>query len=98
MTTDTGNAILFDTIALAEDGRAVDILDQTRLPHEHVMKRLETADAAGEAISAMRVRGAPLIGATAAYGMARSMNEDAGDDNLAHAAEKRCATRPTGDR
>lgn len=95
MTTNVENAVLFDTISVAEDGRAVDILDQTRLPHEHVMKRLETAEAAGEAISAMRVRGAPLIGATAAYGMALAMNEDAGDENLTRAAEMLCATRPT---
>ena len=95
MTKDGDNSILFDTIALAEVGWAVDILDQTRLPHEHVMTRLETADAAGEAISAMRVRGAPLIGATAAYGMALAMNEDPGNDNLANAAEMLCGTRPT---
>ena len=54
------------SIALAEDGWAAVIIDQTRLPHEYVLRRLETLEAAAEAIRAMWVRGAPLIGATAA--------------------------------
>ena len=50
-------------------GDAVDIIDQTRLPHEFAVARLRTVADAAHAISAMLVRGAPLIGATAAYGM-----------------------------
>ncbi len=83
------------TIWLAEDGRAVEIIDQTRLPHDFVTRRLETLEDAAHAIRAMLVRGAPLIGATAAYGMALALGADASDRNLAHAAETLLATRPT---
>jgi methylthioribose-1-phosphate isomerase len=55
-----------------EGNRAVGIIDQTRLPHALVKLSLETVAEAAEAIRIMRVRGAPLIGATAAYGMAMS--------------------------
>ena len=83
------------SIALADDGWAVDIIDQTRLPHEFITCRLETLDDAAHAIRAMLVRGAPLIGATAAYGLALAMREDASDDTLDRAAERLLATRPT---
>ena len=73
----------------------VTILDQTRLPHAVEFVPLGDVAAAAEAISAMRVRGAPLIGATAAYGMALAMQ--AGDDDAAIAAAhaRLLATRPT---
>ena len=51
----------------------VDIIDQTRLPHALHWVRLHTLDEAAHAIRSMQVRGAPLIGATAAYGMALAM-------------------------
>ena len=54
------------TIRVAEGGQAVEIIDQTRLPFELCIRRLETLEDAAEAIAQMRVRGAPLIGATAA--------------------------------
>jgi methylthioribose-1-phosphate isomerase len=85
----------FHTIALAEDGWAVDILDQTLLPHREVTVRMETLEDAAHAIFSMQVRGAPLIGATAAYGMALAMHADASDDNLDAAAKTLVATRPT---
>ncbi|NOR20222.1 MAG: S-methyl-5-thioribose-1-phosphate isomerase, partial [Xanthomonadales bacterium] len=85
----------YRSIWLHENGWSVDIIDQTRLPHEFIIKSLNSMQDAAEAISVMRVRGAPLIGATAAYGMALAMREDAGDDNLARAAETLLATRPT---
>ncbi len=85
----------FRTIWLAEDGWAVEIIDQTRLPHEFVTTRLETLAQAAHAIRAMLVRGAPLIGATAAYGLALAMRADASDAGLARAAETLLATRPT---
>jgi len=91
----TTSDLTFRTIGLADDRWAVDILDQTHLPHEHVTKRLETLGDAVEAISAMRVRGAPLIGATAAYGMALAMHDDCGDENVEKAASALVATRPT---
>ncbi|MGH7033344.1 MAG: S-methyl-5-thioribose-1-phosphate isomerase, partial [Stellaceae bacterium] len=61
------------TIWIEEDGVAVGIIDQTRLPHRLATARLETLDAAAHAIRTMQVRGAPLIGAAAAYGVALAM-------------------------
>ena len=85
----------YRTIWLAEDGAAVEIIDQTRLPHEFVTVRLETMASAATAIADMWVRGAPLIGATAAYGMALGMREDATDGGLTMAYDVLLATRPT---
>ncbi len=83
------------TIWLEPDGRTVGIIDQTRLPHEFATLRLTDVAAAAQAIKSMQVRGAPLIGATAAYGMALAMNRDASDAVLADAATTLLATRPT---
>jgi len=83
------------SICLAEDGWSVDIIDQTYLPHELRWRRLQTPEAAAEAIQDMRVRGAPLIGATAAYGMALAMREDASNTHLQKAHDRLLATRPT---
>tara|TARA_R110002110_G_scaffold91964_5_gene239264 strand:- start:3238 stop:4341 length:1104 start_codon:yes stop_codon:yes gene_type:complete len=85
----------FRTIWLAEDGQSVEIIDQTRLPHEFVTVTLRSMAEAAHAISAMLVRGAPLIGATAAYGCALAMREDASDANLEAAYKALYATRPT---
>ena len=73
----------------------VEIIDQTRLPHAFVLRRLATPEDAMEAIAVMRVRGAPLIGATAAYGMALAADRDASDAGMAQAGEGLVATRPT---
>ena len=67
------------TIWLAADGRTVEIIDQTRLPHELVIVGLKTLEDAARAIRTMQVRGAPLIGATAAYGVALAIAEDPSD-------------------
>ncbi len=83
------------TIWLEPDGAAVGIIDQTRLPHELVTARLATLDDAAHAIRAMLVRGAPLIGATAAYGVALAMRRDPSDAALAEACRVLMATRPT---
>src|SRR6266571_2237779 len=83
------------TIWLAADGRSVEIIDQTRLPHELVIARLARLDDAARAIREMQVRGAPLIGATAAYGMALAMAEDPSDRGIEKAAATLAATRPT---
>jgi methylthioribose-1-phosphate isomerase len=85
----------FRTIWLAADGETVEIVDQTRLPHEFVTIRLRTVDDAAHAIRAMQVRGAPLIGATAAYGMCLALRDDASDENLRRAYDLLMATRPT---
>jgi len=74
---------------------AVEIIDQTRLPHEFVVRRLTTLVDAAEAIAVMRVRGAPLIGATAAYGLTLAALHDASDTALHAAADRLVATRPT---
>ena len=73
----------------------VEIIDQTLLPHALEWVALETLDAYCHAISAMQVRGAPLIGVTAAFGLAHALDDDPSDDNLAGAAATLLATRPT---
>ena len=83
------------SIWLNEDGLSVDIIDQTVLPHELEIRTLCNLAEAAEAITAMRVRGAPLIGATAAYGMALAMRDQADDDSIDQAAALLLATRPT---
>ena len=85
----------FRTIWLADDGWAVQVIDQTRLPHSFEVVRLETVGEAARAISTMVVRGAPLIGATAAYGVCLAMRADAGDTALESACAQLVATRPT---
>jgi methylthioribose-1-phosphate isomerase len=89
------NGQAYRTIWLADDGWTVEIIDQTRLPHRFEIVRLETLDEAAHAIRAMLVRGAPLIGATAAYGMALAMRADASDAGLESACATLLATRPT---
>jgi methylthioribose-1-phosphate isomerase len=89
------NGSPFRSIWLDADGCSVAIIDQTRLPHDFVIRRLESLEDAAEAISTMRVRGAPLIGATAAYGVALAMREQANDAMLERACQTLAATRPT---
>ena len=74
---------------------AIEIVDQTLLPHDWVTVRIATAREAAHAIRTMQVRGAPLIGATAAYGLALALRADASDANLADARALLLATRPT---
>ncbi len=83
------------TIWLGGDGRTVEIIDQTLLPFELKVVGLETLDDAAHAIRTMQVRGAPLIGATAAYGMALAVKDDASDAGLENAYKVLFATRPT---
>jgi methylthioribose-1-phosphate isomerase len=83
------------TIWLEPDRAAVGIIDQTRLPHELVTVRLATLEDAAHAIRAMLVRGAPLIGAAAAYGVALAMRHAASDAALEEAYRVLHATRPT---
>ena len=82
-------------VAPAPDGQSVVAIDQTRLPHEVAFARLVTLEDAADAIRRMVVRGAPLIGATAAYGVWLAMREDPSDAGLARAVEVLRATRPT---
>ncbi|HWU24765.1 MAG TPA: S-methyl-5-thioribose-1-phosphate isomerase, partial [Rhizomicrobium sp.] len=84
----------YRTIWPREDG-TVEIIDQTKLPHRFETVRLISVEDAAHAIKAMVVRGAPLIGATAAYGMALAMRDAASDEALDRAHDLLLATRPT---
>jgi methylthioribose-1-phosphate isomerase len=83
------------SIWLGSDNQSVGIIDQTLLPHRFVKARLASLADATRAIATMQVRGAPLIGATAAYGVWLALREDASDDNLDRACAALLATRPT---
>jgi methylthioribose-1-phosphate isomerase len=89
------NGIPHRSISLDEDGWSVRIVDQTALPWSFDLVRLTDVDAAARAIADMRVRGAPLIGATAAYGLALALRVSASDAALYEARELLAATRPT---
>jgi methylthioribose-1-phosphate isomerase len=77
------------------EGDAVGVIDQRRLPHVFATLTLRTMEDCAEAIRNMTVRGAPLIGATAAYGVCLALGSDPGDANLARAGETLLKTRPT---
>ena len=77
------------------ESAAVRVIDQSRLPFELRTLDLSTLEDAAQAIRTMVVRGAPLIGATAAYGLALALREDASDSRIEHAAQVLRATRPT---
>jgi methylthioribose-1-phosphate isomerase len=83
---------LSELCTIAEDGDGVVILDQTRLPAQTAFVRLATLEQAAHAIRVMQVRGAPLIGATAAYGVALALSEGI---PLERAIDVLAATRPT---
>ncbi len=83
------------TIWVEPDGVTVGIIDQTLLPHDLVTLGLETLEDAAHAISAMLVRGAPLIGATAAYGVALALRHDPSNAGIERACRLLAATRPT---
>lgn len=85
----------YRTIWPAADEGGFEVIDQTRLPHEFAVLRIRSARQAADAIRDMVVRGAPLIGATAAYGMALAMREDSSDAGLETACAMLLATRPT---
>jgi methylthioribose-1-phosphate isomerase len=77
------------------EGGAIRVIDQARLPFEFATLDLRTLEDAAQAIRAMVVRGAPLIGATAAYGIALALRTDASDARLDEAVRVLKATRPT---
>ena len=85
----------YRTIWLNDDGWSVEIIDQTKLPFVFETVTLGDLDEAARAIKSMQVRGAPLIGATAAYGVALALRADASDGALDRACEQLAATRPT---
>jgi methylthioribose-1-phosphate isomerase len=83
------------SIWLEPDGWSVGIIDQTVLPHRFATLRLATLDEAADAIKSMKLRGAPLIGAAAAYGICLALRVDASDESLERAYAMLLATRPT---
>jgi methylthioribose-1-phosphate isomerase len=85
----------YRTIWLGADGTTVQAIDQTLLPHKFVVRDLKTMEDAERAIRTMIVRGAPLIGATAAYGMALAMRDDKADAAIERAYQTLIVTRPT---
>ena len=85
----------FDRRPIRVRDGVVSILDQTLLPHRAETRRLSTLGDAAHAIRAMQVRGAPLIGATAAFGVALALRSDSTDGGLRSAIDTLAATRPT---
>ncbi len=89
------DGVPYRTIRVADDGWSVEVIDQTKLPHEFALLRLATPEDCARAIRDMNVRGAPLIGATAAYGIALALRADPSDAALDAACALLGATRPT---
>ena len=85
----------FRTVWVDDDGWSVRVIDQTRLPWSLDFLRLSTVDQAAHAIRSMQVRGAPLIGVAAAYGLALALRADPGTNAMERAAAQLAATRPT---
>src|SRR4029078_9174382 len=83
------------TFWLNSEGWSVEIIDQTKLPFRFETATLRTLDDAARATSTMQVRGAPLIGATAAYRVCLGLRHDQSDEALDRACETLAATRPT---
>jgi len=89
------NGEAYRSIWLAEDGKGVEIIDQTLLPFQFAVVRLETIAQSMDAIRRMLVRGAPLIGATAAYGICLGLRESLSTESLQEMAAALIACRPT---
>ena len=89
------SGVAYRTIWVAEDGLTVEIIDQTKLPHLFETVKLKSVEDVARAIKVMQVRGAPLIGATAGYGMALAMRSDASDVAVRAARDLLMNTRPT---
>mgnify|MGYP001198157878 CR=1 FL=1 len=77
------------------ENNIVKIIDQTKLPHKFFIKDLKTVNDAINAIKTMEVRGAPLIGATAAYGLVLAIIENNDQSFLKKSAESLISSRPT---
>jgi methylthioribose-1-phosphate isomerase len=85
----------YRTIWVNDDGWSVEIIDQTLLPHELATRKLSDVGEVAHAIKTMQVRGAPLIGATAAYGVALALRADGSDANSEASLALLAAQRPT---
>jgi len=89
------NGKAYRSIWPLENNAAVEIIDQRKLPHQFVIIRLENVEDAATAIRDMYVRGAPLIGATAAYGICLALKQNPSDESLQQALSLLQSTRPT---
>ena len=89
------NGKAFRTIWFDEKDQAVKIIDQTKLPHKFEIKNLKTVKDAINAIKNMEVRGAPLIGATAAYGIVLAVVENSNPEFIKKSSEDLTESRPT---
>ena len=85
----------YRTIWFDEANQLVKIIDQTKLPHQFIIKDLKTVKDAINAIKVMEVRGAPLIGGTAAYGMVLAVQENNDPDFIKKSSEELIQSRPT---
>ena len=85
----------YRTIWFDDKNSIVNIIDQTKLPHKFIIKKLKTINDAINAIKTMEVRGAPLIGATAAYGIVLSIIENNDQSFLKKSSEDLINSRPT---
>ena len=85
----------YHTIWFDEKNQVVKIIDQTKLPHQFIIKDLKTVKDAINAIKTMEVRGAPLIGATAAYGLVLAIIENNDQSFLKKSSEDLINSRPT---
>ena len=85
----------YRTIWVNADGWSLSVINQTKLPHTFEVTTLNNVDDAARAIKTMQVRGAPLIGATAAYGVCLRMREDSSDEALEQAIDYLAEQRPT---
>src|SRR5918993_2126817 len=92
---DRGERAPYRALVRPPGARYIEALDQRALPHAKVQVKIADPDAAALAIRRMWVRGAPLIGAVGAYGLAMALDRDASDVALARAHAALDSTRPT---
>ena len=85
----------YRTIWFDEEKKIVKIIDQTKLPHQFIIKELKTVNDAINAIKTMEVRGAPLIGGTAAYGIVLAILENKDLEFIKKSSEDLVQSRPT---
>ena len=85
----------YRSIWVGDDGHSVHIFDQTQFPHSLEIMTLKTMTDAAVAIREMKVRGAPLIGAVGAFGLALALREEPSDRTLSSSFETLLDTRPT---
>ena len=85
----------YRTIWFDEQNQTVKIIDQTKLPHQFIIKDLKTIKDAINAIKIMEVRGAPLIGGTAAYGIVLAIMEKNDPNFIKKSSEELIQSRPT---